>query len=74
LAHVHFEQENAEVPVGTRLRVYQEDAGQLQYQGELVVVQSFPGSVNARPTAATRMHRIVPGSTVSTAGSRAAAR
>jgi hypothetical protein len=61
LTHVHLDEEGVTLPVGTKLSVYREEAGQVQYQGKLVVVQTFPGSVNARPARDASMTGFQPG-------------
>ncbi|MHB8974242.1 MAG: hypothetical protein ACYC3X_01875 [Pirellulaceae bacterium] len=74
LAHIHLEPSTAEVPVGTHLSVYRQDASGTQYQGAIVVIQAFPGSANVRPLNEAQMARFLPGCIVKSGASPRVAR
>lgn len=58
LAHVHFSEGTYQPPVGGRLLVLVPGYDGLQIAGELEVVDSFPGSANARPVDGVDLVRI----------------
>ncbi len=74
LAHIHLDQPDMQLPVGTRLSVHPKDGGGARYRGELVVVQAFPGSANVRPVNEAHMAQFQPGCTVNRAETRVARR
>ncbi|HAA67848.1 MAG TPA: hypothetical protein DCE55_01795 [Planctomycetaceae bacterium] len=61
LAHVHFAGAENRLPVGTRLLVFKRSSDRRVLLGELQVLESFPGSVNAQATAETKFSRLANG-------------
>jgi hypothetical protein len=61
LAHVHFEEQELHMPVGSRLVAYRSVPGGGQLTGQVEVVESFAGSANVRPLDAHTLQEMRPG-------------